>query len=56
MHTYFLFTKTVLTLVLCAMLSACGYNEFQRLDEQTKADAKEMLNQYKRRDDLVPNL
>jgi LemA protein len=38
------------------MLSACGYNEFQRLDEQANADAKELLNQYKRRDDLVPNL
>jgi len=56
MHTYFLFTKTVLALILCAMLSACGYNEFQRLDEQANADAKELLNQYERRDDLVPNL
>lgn len=56
MRAYFLFTKTVLALTLCAMLSACGYNEFQRLDEQANADAKELLNQYKRRDDLVPNL
>jgi len=56
MRAYFLFTKTVLALTLCAMLSACGYNEFQRLDEQANADAKEWLNQYKRRDDLVPNL
>jgi LemA protein len=56
MRAYFLSTKTVLALTLCAMLSACGYNEFQRLDEQANADAKELLNQYKRRDDLVPNL
>jgi LemA protein len=56
MHTYVLFTKTVLAVILFAMLSACGYNEFQRLDEQANADAKELLNQYKRRDDLVPNL
>ena len=56
MRAYFLFTKTVLALTLCSMLSACGYNEFQRLDEQANADAKELLNQYKRRDDLVPNL
>ena len=56
MPHYFFRFNVVLILLLCLGLSACGYNEFQRLDEQTKADAKEMLNQYKRRDDLVPNL
>jgi LemA protein len=45
-----------LTLCFCLLLSACGYNEFQRLDEQVYADSKEILNQYKRRDDLIPNL
>src|SRR5215470_3814741 len=37
-------------------LSACGYNDFQRLDEQVKAAWSEVLNQYQRRADLVPNL
>ncbi len=46
----------VLTLLFCLTLSACGYNEFQRLDEQVDADGKEILNQYKRRNDLVPSL
>lgn len=39
-----------------AMLSGCGYNDFQRLDEQTKSAAAEVLNQYQRRADLIPNL
>jgi len=37
-------------------LSACGYNDFQRLDEQTKAAWAEVLNQYQRRSDLIPNV
>src|SRR5215217_8554383 len=37
-------------------LSGCGYNDFQRLDEQTKSAWAEVLNQYQRRADLVPNL
>jgi LemA protein len=37
-------------------LSGCGYNEFQTKDEQVKAAWSEVLNQYKRRADLVPNL
>jgi LemA protein len=37
-------------------LSGCGYNEFQRLDEQAKAAWSEVLNQYQRRTDLVPNI
>jgi LemA protein len=37
-------------------LSGCGYNDFQRLDEQAKAAWSEVLNQYQRRADLVPNL
>ena len=37
-------------------LSGCGYNEFQRQDEAVKADWAEVLNQYQRRADLVPNL
>ena len=38
------------------LLSGCGYNDFQRLDEQVKAGWSEVVNQYQRRADLVPNL
>jgi LemA protein len=37
-------------------LSGCGYNDFQRLDEQVKASWSEVLNQYQRRNDLIPNI
>ena len=37
-------------------LSGCGYNDMQRGDEQIKAAWSEVLNQYQRRADLVPNL
>ncbi len=37
-------------------LSGCGYNDFQKLDEQSKAAWSEVLNQYQRRADLVPNI
>ena len=43
-------------LILAAALGGCGYNDFQRLDEQTRASWSEVLNQYQRRADLVPNL
>ncbi len=43
-------------LTLTAVLGGCGYNDFQRLDEQTKAAWSEVLNQYQRRADLVPNI
>ncbi len=42
--------------LLSAVLTGCGYNDFQRLDEQTKAAWSEVLNQYQRRADLVPNI
>ena len=37
-------------------LTGCGYNDFQKLDEQTTSAWSEVLNQYQRRADLVPNL
>ena len=37
-------------------LSGCGYNSFQTLDEQVKASWAEVLNQYQRRADLIPNI
>ncbi len=44
------------TLVASLLLSGCGYNEIQSKDEQVKAAWSEVLNQYKRRADLIPNL
>lgn len=43
-------------LVMTMLLSGCGYNDFQKYDEQVKADWAEVLNQYQRRYDLIPNL
>ena len=45
-----------LMLLLTLSLSGCGYNTFQTTDEQVKASWAEVLNQYQRRADLVPNL
>jgi LemA protein len=42
--------------LLPLMLSGCGYNEIQRLDEQVKAAWSQTLNQYERRAELVPKL
>ena len=44
------------TVVLSLGLSGCGYNDFQRLDEQVKSGWSEVLNQYQRRSDLIPNI
>jgi LemA protein len=38
------------------LMSGCGYNTLQRTDEQIKAGWAEVVNQYQRRSDLVPNL
>ncbi|WP_280153690.1 LemA family protein [Piscinibacter sp. XHJ-5] len=45
-----------LALTAVVLLSGCGYNDFQRLDEQVKAAWSEVLNQYQRRADLIPNI
>ena len=45
-----------LLLLATFALGGCGYNEFQRLDEQVKASWSEVLNQYQRRADLIPNI
>ncbi|WP_230027473.1 LemA family protein [Massilia sp. Bi118] len=44
------------TLLTGALLSGCGYNQFQAKDEATKAAWGEVVNQYQRRADLIPNL
>ena len=43
-------------LALVVLLSGCGYNTIQSSDEQVKAAWSEVINQYQRRADLVPNL
>jgi len=43
-------------LMAALLLGGCGYNDFQRLDEQVKAGWSEVLNQYQRRADLIPNI
>ena len=45
-----------LALFAALTLSGCGYNDFQRLDESVKASWSEVLNQYQRRADLIPNI
>lgn len=47
---------SVCVLLATLLLSGCGYNDFQRLDEQVKAGWAEVLNQYQRRADLIPNI
>lgn len=49
-------TRWLLILMTAFGLTGCGYNDFQRLDEQTKSAWSEVLNQYQRRADLVPNI
>ena len=45
-----------LLLIVVSTLSGCGYNSLQSNDEQIKASWSEVVNQYQRRADLVPNL
>ena len=46
----------ILLTVASLGLSGCGYNTFQTTDEQIKASWSEVLNQYQRRADLIPNI
>ena len=50
------FRRLLLAFGLAALLSGCGYNDFQRLDEEVKSGWAEVLNQYQRRADLIPNI
>ena len=47
---------TLFAMTALLTLAGCGYNDFQTKDEQVKAAWAEVLNQYKRRADLIPNL
>ncbi len=48
--------RYLVILIAAALLSGCGYNTLQEQDEQVKSAWSEVLNQYQRRADLVPNL
>jgi LemA protein len=48
--------RLLLAVGLSALLTGCGYNDFQRLDEEVKSGWAEVLNQYQRRADLIPNI
>ncbi|WP_312318341.1 LemA family protein [Stenotrophomonas sp.] len=50
------FTRMMFLAFVAVLLSGCGYNSIQQKDEQVKAGWAEVLNQYKRRADLIPNL
>ena len=49
-------TAVITTTVMALSVSGCGYNDLQGLDEDTKAAWSEVINQYQRRADLIPNL
>ena len=49
-------SQLFLAMLFATLLSGCGYNEFQTKDEATKAAWGEVVNQYQRRADLIPNL
>ena len=46
----------LIAMLTALALTGCGYNDFQRLDEEVKAGWSEVLNQYQRRADLIPNI
>lgn len=48
--------RTLVIVCLAALLSGCGYNKLTAGDEEVKASWSEVINQYKRRADLIPNL
>jgi LemA protein len=48
--------RAVMALVLVSVLSGCGYNTIQQKDEAVKSAWAEVLSQYQRRADLIPNI
>jgi LemA protein len=48
--------RWLVILAAALALTGCGYNDFQKLDEATKAAWSDVLNNYQRRADLVPNI
>ena len=49
-------SRLVSILILASLLGGCGYNTLQVTDERTKSAWAEVVNEYQRRADLVPNL
>ncbi|MDO9403196.1 MAG: LemA family protein [Polaromonas sp.] len=56
MTRFFRWSGLLAAAALSLLLTGCGYNDFQRLDEQTKSAWSDVLNQYQRRADLIPNI
>jgi LemA protein len=56
MHAIRLAVSCFAVVFACGLLSGCGYNQIQTKDEAVKAAWSEVVNQYQRRADLVPNL
>ena len=56
MNTINTIKRLMITVAAAVVLTGCGYNDFQRLDEESTAAWSEVLNQYQRRADLVPNI
>ena len=50
------FRFTVVIPLICLVLAGCGYNSIPTYEEQAKAKWSDVLNQYQRRSDLIPNL
>ena len=55
-HVTRIITAFSTALALLFVVSGCGYNELQGLDEEVKGAWGEVQNQYQRRADLIPNL
>ena len=51
-----MFYRFLALMFFCPFLTSCGYNTLQQSDEQIKSAWSEVLNQYQRRADLIPNL
>ncbi len=51
-----MFRRLLMMVAVAAGLTGCGYNDIQVADESTKSAWSEVLNQYQRRADLIPNL
>ncbi|MGE0643905.1 MAG: LemA family protein [Nitrospira sp.] len=55
-RTWWTTTAIAFVMISTWSVSGCGYNDLQGLDEDTKAAWSEVINQYQRRADLIPNL